>query len=388
LTARGIRYEGEIKRVNLGTKKISVLLGSGNTVTVSFGDLMVSDILEWCGKKKVLTPWGKGLYAYYNNDAKTAQRFLELSEGFEDAERFLEQIRKQYEAAEELNVAAGRELLKHLHGARKALNEGDWKKCLELLNDSKKRFRSASAWTGTMGQREALRVEAIALKKSAEQKARIERFFSVPVEIRERGALKVEWSFVHGDEIRDFSARGPAWKIADGSLTCGDGQSGGDLDYYHNLVGVRFGEQFDSEKPVTVSFLYRPPVTGEGPVFAGISFFGGCFGIRSFPEGPWVGQVNYWQGDLDEYSDSFFVPALGEERPRKGKIQSFTFHRGERYRIQIHWHPGKELVLKVDESDLYRARSFKPTSEGIEFKTVKQATIEKITIEGALRSDI
>ena len=122
-------------------------------------------------------------------------------------------------------------------------------------------------------------------------------------------------------------------------------------------------------------------------MFMGISFFGGCVGIRSFPEDGPPGQVNCWTGDLDQYVDSFFVPQFGETRPRKGKTQVFGFERGERYRITLSWIPGREMILRVDGEDVYRAKAHKPAPEGMEIKVLRRAIIDDLSMEGVLHDD-
>jgi hypothetical protein len=134
---------------------------------------------------------------------------------------------------------------------------------------------------------------------------------------------------------------------------------------------------------MSVSFSYRPPAGAGEPVFMVLSFFGGCFGIRSMSGGD--GQVNFWQGDPEEYWDSFFVPELGESKPRKGRVQAFGFQRGEVYNIEIRWTPGRELLLRIDGRDLYRAKAFKPDRGGFEVKTLRRAEIDDLALEGTLR---
>jgi len=281
---------------------------------------------------------------------------------------------------------ANEKLTLQLDEVELAINKGNWKQGLQLLNDSKKKFRATSGWGETRRRREELRNKLETIRQDEEKRAKISKYFSVPITLNEDGSIKVSYIFDSQDELKDFNAYGQGWEVAQGVLACGTGRKQDSQDLYHSVVGLRFGAALDPERPITISFSYLPPIHGGGPQFMGLSFFGGCLGIRSFKDGDQEGQVNFWQGDLDDYGDYFYVPLFGEERPKKGRHQGFGFERGENYDIRLLWIPKRELLLRIDDKDVYRVRAFKTNQVGIEIKTLKEAIIDSLSIEGYLRN--
>jgi len=386
-TSGGIKYKGVVLEVDHKKKRFSIALEAGRPISLNLKDLKVEERISWCDKQMFIENRCKGLYAFYHEKYELAVTYFDEAKEFQAASHYLKRIDQYLNEAEVFKKAAGEELLDLLHSVEKSLAEGDWKKGLDLLETGKKKFHKLSGWIGSRRRRNDLKAKAIDLQKEEERRTRIASIFSIPVTLNQNGAIKVSWPFDSKNEIKDFTAHGPAWKIDNGKLVCGSLQMESNPDFYHNLIGVRFGNDFDTKKSISLSFKYEPPFEGPGPVFMGIRFYGACFGIRSYLDTPSAGQINYWNGDLDEYSDYFFIPSLGEDKPKKGRIRSFSFQKGERYNIGISWIPGKELLFSIDNKDLYRTRLDKLGENGIEIKTFRDAFIEEITIEGALKTD-
>jgi serine/threonine-protein kinase len=387
MSTRSIVYEGELRRVDPGARMLWIRLAGGQDVQLNFDDLKVIEVLDWASKIRLLDPGCKGLYAFYRQDNESAASFFQQAEDFKEAVLYLERIRDQklQEDLDRRRTEMRLQLL--LEEVQSALDRGDWQNGFELLSEVKNEYRAAPGWSESRLLREALEEKLEAMRRNGEMSKRIEKLFSVPTSILSNGGVRVEYSFTYADELKDFSFHGQCWKIQEGALECGSQPMGEPLDFYHKNVGLRFGEAFDIKRPIRLLFLYRPPVEGSGPCFMGISFFGGCFGIRSFPNEERQGQVNFWMGDLNDYQDYFFIPNLGELRPKRGKTQPFGFERGEEYRIELLWSGKGELILRIDNKDIYRERNLKLTGSGFEIKTLKQARIESMTLEGGIRGE-
>lgn len=385
-TRRGVIYEGEIRSVNLEAKEIASQLQSGQVVTLKLDDLSLSDILHWSERVRVLNPTSKALFLYYNESFEDAIPFFMEAEDLKEAEFYLDLIdkRKEYEAlAREKEARAIRVLLDE---AEQALKEKNWEEGFELLDTCRSFYRSTPGWNETRRRRMDLEKGLENLKEQSRRSSRLERQFSVPITFLNEDTIRLQYDFSSKRELDDFTSHGQSWGIKEGALVCGTIPASGKADHYHNRVGVRFGETFDIQEDLSLYIEYEPPFEGTGPEFFGIWFFGGCFGVRTFPEGTQPGQINFWNGDLEEYADYFFVPEFGETRPRKGRSLPFGFRRGEKYVIGIEWISGGELLFSVDEVEIYRSRSFKPIKgAGIEIRTFREAVIESLVLEGKIK---
>jgi hypothetical protein len=374
-----------IDGVDPSARIVLLRLNTGQQVRVDLPDLKVTDMLAWSGKKRVLEPGCKGIYAFYQGDYESAVSLLKQSSDFPQASWYLERIALARSRADEARQAESRSLQQALDEVEQALEAEKWESGLARLDQARKQYRATPAWSEMKRRAASLRESLEALGRRTQQREELNRLFSVPFEVLQGDRIKVSYPFFSKKELDDFTALGSAWQIAQEALICSAATGQENRDYYHNQVGVRFGAPFDPAAPMSLRFRYRPPVEGIGPVFMGLSFFGGCFGIRSFEEGAESGQVNFWTGDLDGYGDYFFVPQFGETKSRKGRIQSFGFQRGERYEIELLWTPGEELLLRIDGKDIYRAKAFKPLGAGMEIKTLHSAVIDSMTVEGQIK---
>lgn len=386
-TNLGYKLVGEILNVNPTSKEIRIRSKADQNMTIQVDDLEVEDILYWSGKVKVMDPWCRGLYAYYKDAYKLAEGYLKEAVDFEAAPLYLKRIKEHLDLEASTKEAQGKGLRKMLESVETAIQEGDWKKGFKILSEGKKKYKNVPGWAGTRRYRGELRTKLGLIQIQAEKTARLQKLFTIPVKSDDQDVIVAQWTFDKENQINDFLSRGAHWRIRDGNLECGEDAKDASADYYHNHQGVSFGQMFDWNKPIRLVFKYCPPFTGAGPGFMGINFYGQCFGIRSAAGPDIPGQVNAWTGDLIDYTDYFYYPNLGEKKPKKGAVNSFTFQKGETYEIKIDLIPNKSLRLMIDDQEVYSIPSFRLSGDVIEIRTFKSALIHELMIEGTLQSE-
>ncbi len=382
-TDRGIVYKGDVQRVDRTAGTVFLEVRSGREVGIDVDDLELDNLLLWCEKSVLLDAGVKGLFAFYRSRLDKAEAFFKLSDDPEEVRYYLARINEIRNSSEMERMVEKREFELVLDRVEKFLGEGKWEEGFGLLQVLKEQHRSTAAWRETRHRRESLNKKLNGIRLQQEEKARIRELFSMHVDMLGEGRVHAKYGFDSNSELGLLKAHGRAWKIRDGELVCGLRNGEADQDFYHDVVGIRFGNQFDPGKPVDVSFTYTPPAEDDCPRFMGVSFFGGCLGIRSFADEK-NGQVNHWVGELDGHGDYFYAPDLGEFKPLKGRPRSFSFVRGERYKITIKWTPGRELLFSVDGTDIYRTRAFVPSHGFIEIKTLRASVIDDIEVKGTV----
>ncbi|MFH2000632.1 MAG: serine/threonine-protein kinase [Planctomycetota bacterium] len=386
-TGKGVIYEGEIQAVDPAGKTISIKIKSGQILTLALDDLSIADVLLWSEKVMIIKPDCKGLFYYYKGDFENAAMQLKEARDFEEAPLYIEWIEKRNDFEQRAQEKEARAIKLLLDETEEALKEKKWEEGLELLDTCKAFYRSTPGWNETRKRRARLQADLEELKRLSTHSAQLARLFSVPITMLDDNRVGVHYDFSSKVELNDFTAYGQNWEIRNNALVCGSAQSMQSPDYFHNSVGVRIEKPFDTDEVLVLTFDYRAPLEGSGPEFMGIAFYGSCFGVRSFRDKSYEGQVNFWIGDLEEYGDYFFIPDFGESRPKKGRVVSFAFQRGEKYRVSVHWTSARELLFSVDEKEIYRTRAFKPKKgAGMEIRTFREAVIESLTLEGKIKN--
>ncbi len=209
----------------------------------------------------------------------------------------------------------------------------------------------------------------------------------------DEGAVEMTWSFESAAELADFAIPGPEWKVENGRLssTITKGERSDKpipADRFRNRPGVVADLPISSKRAARVSFDVELPYSGPDPGLFGVRLFSTCFVIRSFADRSFPGQVNAWSGDLDDFGDHLFDPALGETRPRKrsaGPVREFELKRGERYRFVIEWMPGRPNVctLRVDGAVVYQFRTDDaPRAAALELRSETPILVDDLTVNG------
>ncbi len=201
---------------------------------------------------------------------------------------------------------------------------------------------------------------------------------------------RVHWSYSFDDpaEAKDFVLPGSEWRVGGGRLSSLSElervPSGGSIDLFRNRTGItkRLGIQSDRSCEVELELVL--PLE-PAPGLIGMRVFSTCFLLRTMPGGG--GQVNSWLGDLDDFRDYFFDPALGETQPKKrgGGWKSFALERGNRYHVAIESSGGSdaEWILRIEDSEVYRWKpNGEPRATNLEFRTEMPCEIDAISIRG------
>jgi hypothetical protein len=208
------------------------------------------------------------------------------------------------------------------------------------------------------------------------------------IEFEPDGRVRWIYDFEQAAQADDFTVSGKEWRVAGGRLSSLSAldpvPSGGRVDLFRNRTGVTRRLGVVVERGVAVELELVLPLE-PAPGLIGIRVGSTCFAIRNLPGGG--GQVNSWLGDLDDFRDYFFEPALGETRSKKsgGGGKSYALERGNRYHVAIESSAGgePEWTLKIEGSEVYR---WKPPGEqrasSFEFRTEMPCEIDDLTIRG------
>jgi len=388
-TRKGVTYQGELLSAD-PSSRVLVLKGPlDRSLRLSFKDLTVNEVLRWARKSFKLSTEETFLYLFYAGEMAEARSLLGAIDDFDGKPFFQRRILSISRVYAEEEERADNEYLAILETGNRALQAGDAegvKRVLDELKTNEERFAKGSAWPRTRYAREKLAEGLEAIRTRMKTMERLSESFSVPVESLDGSRIRVKYPFDDPAELGDFKVRGRGFELDEGVLLFSADKGNGEPAPFESRVGVRFASGFDPREALSISFSYEAPLLGEGPCFLLFSFFGECVGVRSFPGTGHAGQTAGWRGDLNDWQDYFFFPDLGEEKPRKGRSVPFGFNRGERYSIEVRW-DGHELLLVVDSETILRKRSGKVKGKCCELKTLKDARIDSLTIEGHFRGN-
>ncbi len=387
LARKGVTYRGELESVDETTRILRLKGPSGRILTIPFGDLDALEVFRWAEKSYRFAPVETFLFLYYAGRLEEAEHLIVDLDGFEERAFFLDRIGDFKRFTRDEQKRADQEMTRLLEAGLNALEAGDRTTLAALvdrLKDEEESLSAGEVWKRRHRDREKMVKGLKDLAAADGFRSRLEKNFSVPVEMIGEGRIRVYYDFESPFQIDDFRVRSLGLTVENGRLLYGCGEEKISLPPFDESVGFRFAEGFSTRSPLKVSFSYRAHIGGGGPNLFVVSFFGECFGIRSFPDDRHAGQTSAWTGDLNDWEDHFFYPDLGMLEARKGRPLAFGLNRGELYTIGLEW-DGQELLLIVDDSTVLRRTPSSLKGRWCEVKTLRTAVYDDLVIEGEYR---
>ncbi len=387
LKRKGVTYKGELVSVDETSRRLDLKDRSGRVLKIPFADLDALEMFHWAKKSYRFTPVETFLFLYYAGRLEEAEHLIVDLDGFDERPFFLDRIGEFKRFTREEQKRADAEMTRLLDAGLRALDTGDRHALSALVDRLKAEEETLSAgevWKRRHRDRDRM-VQGLKKLAAVEGfRSRLEKNFSVPVEMIAEGRIRVTYDFESPFQIDDFKVRPRGLTVEKGRLLFGCGEEEITLPPFDEGVGFRFAEGFSSRSPLKISFSYKAPADRGGPNLLVLSFFGECFGIRSFPGGRHPGQTSAWSGDLSQWEDYFFYPDLGMTGARRGRPLSFGLNRAELYTISIEW-DGRELLLTVDASTVLRRTPSALKGRWCEVKTLRPAIYDDLVIEGEYR---
>jgi len=387
LKRKGVTYRGELVSVDDTLRQIDLKDRSGRILTIPLADLEPLEMFRWAEKSYRFTPVETFLFLYYAGRLEEAERLIVDLDSFEERPFFLDRIGEFKRFTREEQKRADDELTRILEAGLRALEAGDRATLSALVDRLKSEEGTLSVgevWKRRHRDRDQILRGLKKLEAAEGFRSRLEKNFSVPVEMIADGRIRVAYDFETPFQIDDFKVRPRGLTVERGRLLFGCGEEEVVLPPFDEGVGFRFAEGFSTRSPLKISFSYKAPAERGGPNLIVLSFFGECFGIRSFPDGRHAGQTSAWSGDLSQWEDYFFYPDLGMTEARRGRPLAFGLNRGERYTISLEW-DGRELLLTVDASTILRRTPSALKGRWCEIKTLRPAIYDDLVIEGEFR---
>jgi tRNA A-37 threonylcarbamoyl transferase component Bud32 len=387
LSRKGITFEGELSALDRNSEVLNVKVPGGRPIRVPFSDLDAREILRWADRSFRLDGPERFLYLFFSGERDLAVALLDALDGLEEKAFFRERLSDFDRVERDARERIDEELTLLIERGLNALSNRDLPALSAVVDQLRKKEKSLSAgsvWKERRHDREAISRGFKDLQTTQSFLSRLEGDFSVPVELFEKGRIRVKYPFDFSSELDDMKARGRGFLIEGGVLFYTEEGGGGEIQPIDSRIGLRFGGGFDLSESFSLSFTYKAALKGRGPCLLLVAFFGESFGVRSFADGQYPGQTAAWTGELSKWDDYFFYPDLGGERPRKGRTVPFGFNRGEIYRISL-TREGSEILFTVDGEVVLRRTVAGLKGKWCEVKTLKSAVFDDLEIEGRFR---
>ena len=387
LVRKGVKYSGELVAVDDRPRHLRLKGPTGRILTIPLADLDALEMFRWAERSYQFSPVETFLFHYYAGRLEEAEHLIVDLDDFEERPFFLDRIGEFKRFTREEQNRADAETTRLLEAGLRALESGDRSALAALVDRLKAEEKTLSVgevWKRRHRDRDRIVGGVKKLEAAEGFRSRLEKNFSVPVEMIADGRIRVTYDFESPFQIDDFRVRPRGLSVEKGRLLFGCGEEDISLPPFDEGVGFRFAEGFSTRSPLKVSFSYNAPIDRGGPNLLALCFFGECFAIRSFPDGRHTGQTSAWSGTLSEWEDYFFYPDLGMTEARKGRPLAFGLSRGERYTISLEW-DGRELLLIVDASTVLRRTPSALKGRWCEVKTLRPAIYDDLVIEGEFR---
>lgn len=213
-----------------------------------------------------------------------------------------------------------------------------------------------------------------------------------------RNRIRLEYSFQSPEELQDWEFDKNRWKLENGALTnCGGrikADFGDDRNLFKEEIGLRHKiiprrAIFSLERGFSIELEYC--TSGDyDPHFFALSIYGNNLGI--FTPRKYPGQVNFFQGRLEDYEEWFHKENALEPVP-PGLKKGFRFEQGRSYSIRVETgedsRRGVWMRVYVDnkEEGERRFNDFWGKKKGdfhLEIRTWNPQRYKKIALEGEL----
>jgi|GEM_PF-1313083 len=384
VTRKGVTYRGALLQVDRAARRLVLTAPGGRPVTIALGEMDDVELLRWAERSFRLRDVDTFLFFFFRGDRERASNLVSRLDDFEDKAFFERRIASSQKLEQEAQQRADDELQNLLSRASSAATQGDRAQLAEILaaiDRGEKTFARGSLWKQKRKEIERLERELQEMTARASFQDRLAAAFSVRVKILGANRIRIVYPFDSLQELEDFRVRGLGFTVDQGCLLFGADAAEKALPNLDDRVGLRVGEGFDRAHPLVLGFEYQALFDGGGPSLLLLSFYGECFGVRSFPDGRYQGQTTAWAGELSAWEDYFAYPDLGVAKPRKGNPIPFGFNRGERYLVEIVW-DGTELLLIIDGATVLRRRPAALKQRWCEIKTLRAALFDNLQVEG------
>lgn len=391
IVASGVTKEGLLESVDLAARRLRFVEPA---FEVAIADLSSEELERRAGL--AATPLARALPRVLRGDvegARAAASGHESEPWFSGLAARLDALLVEREAATRGEADAVRGMLRNFD---QELAAGDRGKAALIAEDI-----LASPVSSRIDEVKQRRTELERVRKDGRlemererKRAKLTASTSAHVEFLPDGRVRFVHRFDRIEDAADLVLPGSEWRVVDGRLSAlsmlDRSDLGARIDLFRNRPGIRRSMPFEitSTKPIRVEFELILPLDPSPGLF-GIRVLSTCFVLRTFPDQDGVGQVNGWQGDLDEFRDYLFDPALGETRPRKsgGGWRPYALERGNRYRCVVEGSGGEsaEWSLTIEGDVVHRFRIDKePRGDDLELRSEMPCEFDELILEGSV----
>lgn len=385
-TRDGIAREAVLKSVDREQRRL-VLQSPAQIIALD--DVTAADLAARAGAGAPAR--ATALRSYVDGDLEGAARAAQAATGGEILRATVERARRERALDRAAREAEATRLLAEFD---RALAAGEVAAELEaaegLLKDDE--LRRVPAVKRRLAELRQAAAGARAAVAAAERQRAIASSSSAVVTFAADGTAEFRYAFDGAAELADFRLPGPSWSVAGGRLAAVPPveTEGADVAAFRNRPGAVLPLPFDLERPVHVEFEVEFPYDGPDPGLLGVRVLGVCFVARAFPPAAGLlGQANAWSGDLDEFADHLYEPALGETHPRRRNalpVRAVRLERGNRYRFEVEWRPGApaECSFKLDGEvvHLFRGGSLDRRAE-LEIRSLTPIAVDDLRLRGS-----